>query len=220
MRGLLILQINIIIIIIADCVENNIDSEIVILLDSSDSIGSTMFNKMVLMALNLIRRLPTHVKVGVVRYSNNADIILSLDDSTLLSLENAKYIGGRTSTDVAIHRAISLFSPSNDPCKNIKRFMLIMTDGKSNHLLKSMNAANVAKQQHNVHLYCLAIGKDVHERELRELASKPVTEYIYRIMRFEDDANVNLILSKMQDSFCKCELIVIGLKYCTHWLIN
>lgn len=197
---------------VSDCAAN-IDSELVILLDSSDSIGHVIFNKMIDVAVTLINRLPLHVRVGAVSYSNNVVTISSVVGSHLRSkltsvIEKTKYVGGRTGTDLAIHRAMSLLSlNAEQSCNKVQRSMLIITDGKSNSMLSSVDAAEVAKRRHNVHIYSLPVGKDVDERELNMLVSHPHIDYIHRISNFEDNSDVQSVLSKFVNSFCSGEPI-------------
>lgn len=151
---------------------------------------------------DIINGLPAYIRVGVIRYSNQADIVFNIAGSDqrenlISAIENLEYIGGRTGTDLGIHRAISLFTKGKD----VQRIVLVMTDGKSNDLLSSISAAESAKREYNVQLYCVAIGKDINEKELKMLVSKPSSEYIHEIKNINDD--MHHVITRLHSSIRK-----------------
>lgn len=188
------------------------DTEVVILLDASESIGQATFTKMLRYTQVLLRQLPIHFRVALIRYSTTVDIIsgslIDLSNSgkreNLLSiLEGIEYVGGATATDVGIHQALLLFT-LNEPCeKNGRKVILIMTDGKSNSFRSSVSAAENAKKRDSAHVYSLGVGRDIHEHELSMMASHPSEDYFYKIRNFGSDQDADLVISSLLDSICK-----------------
>ena len=200
--------------ILTDCTVN-IDTELVILLDASDSIGSSIFSKMISQTINLVRGLPGNFEVGVIRFSNTADVISGLVPSSarhdLLVVINAtKFVGGKTGIDIGIHQAISLFTQVNENCKRSRKIILIMSDGKSDDLSKSLNAANYAKRLQNIQIYGLEMGKNIFKQELRLLVSNPYSDYFYELKDACNSKDVDMILSRLNRSLCKGECLGVS----------
>lgn len=204
---------------IVDVAKTDIDHELVILLDASDSIGQTVFMKVVDFTQNFVRQLPFHYKIALIRYSSEIDVISGsllnllepgMRESLLSQIAGLGYIGGTTATDIAINQALLLFS-QHQLCEVKKRkVLLIVTDGNSNNLQESIRAAEHAKRGDCVHIYTLGVGKSIHKRELQAIASHPLHDYFFMITNFDDHENVDLVVSNLLYSIntgkelCKC----------------
>ena len=127
----------------------------------------------------------------------------SLISNLSLMIEGIQFNGGRTGTDLGIERAVFLLK-NNYPCnrKQKKLFMLLMTDGRSNDIQSSIRAAENAKKQHNIHIYCLSVGREINRVELSALVSQPHTDYLYET-NLEDSRDVQSVLSRLVSSICR-----------------
>lgn len=159
---------------------------------------------MINFAVDLVKKLPSQIHIGAVKYSNQAEVISYIVESHLrnnlsLLIEQARHTKGTTSTDLGIYRAASLFSRV-DLNPEHRRIILLVTDGLSDDTQKSMQAARYA-EDHHIHIYGLAVGRRVYENGVRILVSNPSSEYLYRV---ESPSSVHdQLIFSLQESFCK-----------------
>lgn len=111
------------------------DNDLIMVLDSSASIGSHNYNRAKLFASNLFRNITVNdsSRVGFLIYSDSASVIVSLNntfssDEIARSIRDAPYLRGNTSTHVGIDEAVKQFSSFS---RNVTRNMIVITDGES-----------------------------------------------------------------------------------------
>lgn len=176
----------------------------VFVMDASGSIGANNFESMKTYVANVIRGLNENVRVGVVRYSDSADIVLSLtpvtDPESLAStVGGIHYTQGGTNTAAGIRQAQSMFE--QDRCSGIVKTMTILTDGQSNDEQSTIAAANDVRAA-GIQIFASGIGSGPNQNELQSIASSPPSDYLIPIANFSSAAFNNRI-GTQQRSACK-----------------
>ena len=180
------------------------------MMDASGSIGAENFASMKTYVANVIRGLNENVRVGIVRYSSSASIILSLtpvsDPESLAStVESIYYTMGGTNTAAGIALAQSMFE--QDRCTGVIKAISVLTDGQSDNVHSTTRAANNAKAS-DIQLYASGIGSGPDQDELQSIASSPPSDYLIPIANFSSAAFNNRI-GTQQRSACKSKLLII-----------
>lgn len=186
----------------SDSTSNRLD--MVFVMDASGSIGADNFESMKTYVANVIRGLNENVRVGIVRYSSSASIILGLtpvtDPESLAStVEGIYYTTGGTNTAAGIALAQSMFE--QDTCSGVVKTMSVLTDGQSDNVRSTTSAANSAKTS-GIQIYASGIGSGPNQDELQSIASSPPLDYLIPIANFSSAAFNNRI-GTQQRSACK-----------------
>ena len=193
----------------SDSSSNRLD--MVFVMDASGSIGANNFESMKTYVANVTRGLNENVRVGIVRYSSSADIILSLtpvtDSESLAStIESIAYISGGTDTAAGIALAQSMFEQDNNmtSCSEAVKTMTVLTDGQSNNMQSTIAAADNARAA-GIQIYASGIGSGPNQNELQSIASSPLSNYLIPIANFSSAA-FNDRIGTQQRSACKSKL--------------
>ena len=126
-------------IVFVDCGSNPAD--IVFLLDSSVSVGTTNFEKQKNFVADFAGTFdiaPNAVRVGVVTFASVANNEFNLNsfqsrDKTINGINNIGYIFGGTRTDLALkYAAENSFTVASGDRPDVTNILIVITDGKSN----------------------------------------------------------------------------------------
>ncbi|XP_013401500.1 uncharacterized protein LOC106167302, partial [Lingula anatina] len=150
-------------------------ADIVFLFDASGSVGSENFaTGLGFMAsiVNYWQIGPEHIQVGVISFSNNAKVEVSLGqftDNTQLqeAIRNIFYYKGKTYTDLALKLLNQIIQRDGRP--DVPRVGIVITDGKSTNSGATKAAARLV-QQNKVTLFSIGVGGGVDRDELRVIA--------------------------------------------------
>ena len=188
---------------LVECDSNSLD--IVIILDSSGSIGSSNFQLMKTYIVNMLSGFTIgsdDTRVGVIRYSTSASIVIPLGSynsySQLSSAINSiDYNGGSTYTYRALNLLTTAFATARVD-EGIPRVAIVFTDGKSS------NAAVTALAARNVHnagiyVYSFGIGSGISSTELTAIASGQ--NNVFYVSSFSA-SNFQGVLKQLQVSTC------------------
>ena len=156
-------------------------------LDASGSINSSNFEIMKNFVVNVTRSLEStpDSKVGVIRFSGSAEVIIPLAANQNLSdlatqVQAIRYTGGGTATHEALELMITELLAANDSAAPIG---ILLTDGRSNYEgLTLAEAARVHKE--GISMYTFGIG-NTNEEELQAIASAPFYDYSFYISSFD-----------------------------------
>ena len=186
------------------CNSNGLD--IVMILDSSRSIGISNFELMKSYIVNMLSGFTIgsdDTRVGVIRYSTSASIVIPLGSynsySQLSSAINSiEYSGGSTYTYRALNLLTTAFATARVD-EGIPRVAIVFTDGKSS------NAAVTALAARNVHnagiyVYSFGIGSGISSTELTAIASSGQNNVFY-VSSFSA-SNFQGVLKQLQVSAC------------------
>ena len=130
-----------------ECQTRGID--LIFVLDSSGSVGSTNFQNVKNFVSNLVSQLeigPDNTQVGVINFATSVRIEFHLnryqDSSSLLqAIANIPYTGGNTNTGTALTTLLSEFSTVNGvrPLQEgIPRVAIVVTDGQSSSPIQQL----------------------------------------------------------------------------------
>lgn len=154
---------------------------------------------------------PLFTQVGVVQYSDNPVLEIPLgkfhaNGQLIRAMESIEYMGGNTRTGTAIQFATDkLFGLSERGSKGISRIAVVLTDGKSqDEVLKAAEAA----RKKGVILFAIGVGSETEESELRDIANKPVSTYVFSV---KDYKAISKIREVIRQKLCegKCFMIAI-----------
>ena len=155
--------------------------DLVFVLDSSGSIGSTNFRTIrnfVNTFVNTLEIGPTRSQVGVIRYSGSAQVLFNLntysDRTSLMSaVSNIRYTRGGTDTADALYLlAIQGFVGARPLSEGVPRVAIVVTDGMSNNPAETVIAAQALRQNELITTYAVGIG-GANITELNAIATKP-----------------------------------------------
>ena len=186
---------------VSDCEIAGVD--LVFVLDSSSSIGSTNFFKIIEFVSKVVNALkigPTRSQVGIVVYSTNVSIPFNLNTysnktSLLSAIDDISYIGGGTDTAQALRVLVSHgFSGARPPAEGVPQVAMVITDGVSNDRQQTIQEATLLHQT-SITTYAVGIG-GANISELNEIASTKNGE---KLVRFINSFNAEELLTLQED---------------------
>ncbi|XP_041366861.1 cartilage matrix protein-like [Gigantopelta aegis] len=154
----------------------NNDVDIILVVDGSFSITSSVFNDLLKPAVsdfisNVVGS-SNNNHVGVIFYSHEVDqptFSLSGDETKLLQyVNNHAYPNGGTKTYLGIDEAVSMAVTSGR--SQAEKAMIVITDGESDDITKTIAAAVAARRQ-GFTIYAVGVGSNVNSMELEGVAS-------------------------------------------------
>ena len=182
-------------------------------MDASGSVGINNFLTMKTFVANLTKSFQigqdaTHV--GVIIFSSTAHIEVPigsiLDSQSLVNAINSiVYTSGGTRTHRALDLALSVLTNNSRTNEGIPRVVVLLTDGRSNSPLSTINSANKVHDA-NIQVYSFGIGSGVNEAELLAIASDE--SYVYHINSFTA-GSFSSVLRPLQLSACLSKIIVV-----------
>lgn len=182
--------------------------DIIFILDSSGSVGSSNFQLMKNFVHDTVNGFdvgPNSVHVGVISYASSYTFHFYLStysskSSVLSAISNIPYTGGGTNTAGAINAARNIGFTTGKGARplnqGIPRIAIVVTDGKSNSYYATVSAAAA---MHNAGIIGFAIGiagADINE--LNQIASKPL--YVSFIHSFNANLLSNLQVAISQET--------------------
>lgn len=142
-------------------------------------------------------------QVGVVQYSDDPVLEIplgkySFNKDLIKAMESIEYMGGNTRTGTAIKFATDkLFGLSERGPSGVSRIAVVLTDGKSqDEVLKAAEAA----RKKGVILFAIGVGSETEEAELRDIANKPFSTYVFSV---EDYKAISRIIQVIRQKLCE-----------------
>ncbi|KAL4226368.1 hypothetical protein ACF0H5_014351 [Mactra antiquata] len=189
-----------------ECASNIMD--IVVILDSSESVGLDNWRQMELFVEDLINdsNIPD-ARFGLLTYKHNVSLEFHLntyfDKKALMeAVDNLPYVRGSTNTGMAIEVVRKqMFTPRTGDRDRAPNFVVLITDGQSDDPKYTVDQAEFAKAQ-GIHIIALGVGlKDV--KELRAVASPPADDNAISLKNFEElEAVKQRIFNDLAKSVC------------------
>lgn len=180
--------------------------DLVFILDGSWSVEDINFDIVKKWLVNITTNFkigPKFTQVGVVQYSDDPVLEIPLgkySSSTDLikAMQSIEYMGGNTRTGTAIKFATDkLFGLSERGQSGISRTAVVLTDGKSqDEVLKAAEAA----RKKGVILFAIGVGSETEEAELRDIANKPFSTYVFSV---EDYKAISRIIQVIRQKLCE-----------------
>lgn len=172
--------------------------DIAFVLDSSTSVGRTNFGKMLDFVRQLVKEASLDsngVRVGLMTYSTNSEIIIQLNEfqnkeKLLAKIERVPYNYGNTNTADAIRKMrTEMFSKRNGDRDGVKKVAIIITDGVSN--MNNQLVSGEAEKARMDGIQLIAIGISLNSlSELDAIASEPLESNRFVVDDFNKLAEV------------------------------
>ena len=169
-------------------------ADLVFVLDASGSVTSNNFDLMKDFVKNFLSDADIdggNVRVGMIVFSTEADVIFILDEyDTKADIYDAidaiSYREGKTNTALALrYLREEMFAVDNGDRLNVDNIAIVITDGYSTiNKEKTIFEAEIAHSE-GIHIYSIGIGlSDL--RELDGIASKPAAANRFAVENFQD----------------------------------
>uniref|UniRef100_A0A3P8VP08 Collagen alpha-1(XXI) chain n=1 Tax=Cynoglossus semilaevis TaxID=244447 RepID=A0A3P8VP08_CYNSE len=180
--------------------------DLVFILDGSWSVEDVNFEIVKKWLVNITSSFNIGQKftqVGVVQYSDDPVLEIPLGKfastkNLIEAMESIEYMGGNTRTGTAIKFAMDkLFDLSERSPLGISRIAVVLTDGKSqDEVLKAAEAA----RKKGVILFAIGVGSETEEAELRDIANKPSTTYVFSVVDYKA---ISRIIQVIRQKLCE-----------------
>ena len=197
-----------------DCTSDSLD--IVIILDASGSIGSSNFQLMKNYIINMLAAFnisPDKTRVGVIRYSDNASIVIPLGSynnyfSLSSAINSTVYTRGWTYTDQALNLLNAAFATARVD-QGVPRVAIVFTDGQSTNISATVQAA---QRVHNdgIFVYSFGIGSGINSTELTVIASGG-QDNVFNVSSFSA-SDFQGVLKRLQVSTCISKPLINWMK--------
>ena len=145
----------------------------------------------------------THV--GVVTFSENADLQIKLTDTfdkedLFKRIDGLKYAGYRTALDDALRLVnTDVFSLSGGTRQNVPQILIILTDGKCTVCTEDLETAVSPLKENGVTIYTIGVTENINRTELEIISSEPSRNYTFEVESFED---LKGITGSLHEQFC------------------
>ena len=188
----------------SDCGSNPAD--IVFLLDSSGSVGTTNFQKQKDFVAHFAQSFdigPQKVQIGVVTFSSATHNIFNMNkyhDKTSLTnaIHSIPYNSGGTRTDLALkHVATNSFTSAAGDRPGVANILIVMTDGQSNQPTLTRQEANKLHQK-NIKVFAIGIGSGASRTELDVIASD--SHHVFQVTNFNA---LSTLQAELKKTACK-----------------
>ncbi|KAF6731520.1 Collagen alpha-1(XXI) chain [Oryzias melastigma] len=142
-------------------------------------------------------------QVGVVQYSDDPLLEIPLgkystNRDLITAMESIQYMGGNTRTGTAIKFATDkLFGLSERGPQGVSRIAVVLTDGKSQD--EVFKVAEAARNK-GVILFAIGVGSETEESELRNIANKPSSTYVFSV---KDYKAISRIIQVIRQKLCE-----------------
>ncbi|XP_061116173.1 collagen alpha-6(VI) chain-like [Conger conger] len=157
-------------------------ADIVFIVDQSTSKGFQLVRQFISLIVGGLDISSTKVRVGIVLYSDAAKAVIYLNsikekDDILQFIKMLPYQEGSTKTGAALDFTREyMFSKSTGSRKGVQQLAIVITDRKSQD---DVSIASVALRRTGVTVYAIG-GKDADPNELKQIASHPAREYVFK----------------------------------------
>ncbi|GAB1607321.1 cartilage matrix protein-like [Argonauta hians] len=157
-------------------------TDVIFVLDSSDSIIQTDFEKQIDFLVEVVKSpnmmiSSKEAQVGIYTFATGFVMNIALGtyktkQSLVNAIKNIKRLHGSTNTHLALTDVLQNgFSKAKGARSNVHKVVILITDGQSVYTRDTAKAAD-ALHNNNIEVIPIGVGKDVSETELKILASK------------------------------------------------
>ncbi|CAG2185535.1 COL6A [Mytilus edulis] len=181
--------------------------DIVIILDSSTSVGDDNYQKMKNFCKDFLKNADLdsgNIRAGIVSYSTGVHIEFQMNDygtsqDIMDAIDAIPYRYGSTNTADGLKTMRSqMFTAANGDRDGVPNVVLILTDGVSNiNSRRTIPEAEQARSE-GIHIYAVGIGL-TDTRELDAMASEPASENSFNVQSFDELA---VLSDQVFQAFC------------------
>lgn len=170
-------------------------NDLVILLDSSGSIGSSNYENAKIFVNELARAyaVQSTSRIAVFIFSDVVAEVVPLDntfDETTMTttILGATFLGSITNTDLAIDEAVAVFNTDNRVANGIPFNLVVITDGASTNPTATLTAIGSTISL-GIQTFSVGVGNGVDQNELDEIAHNN-SNHVFNAANFDDLLNL------------------------------
>uniref|UniRef100_I3KW07 VWFA domain-containing protein n=1 Tax=Oreochromis niloticus TaxID=8128 RepID=I3KW07_ORENI len=186
--------------------------DIAFLLDGSGSVSISDFQTMTKFVEDLIKSfLSVDAQFSVSQFSSLPRVHFyfkkfSSSGSLKTEIDGITQLGGSTHTAKAIRHVVNnVFTPQRGSRPDVKKVLIVITDGQSNDRYDLGNAAQLAGNQ-NIVRFAIGVGNAFFQpeakKELRTIASSPSDNHVFQVQNFNA---LEIIRQSLQDKIFSIE---------------
>ncbi|XP_041818025.1 integrin alpha-M-like [Chelmon rostratus] len=186
-------------------------ADIAFLLDGSGSVDALDFRTMKNFVKNLVSSfLGKDTQFAIAQFSTGSTIHYYFNTFDLnmwsTQIDRVRQLGGWTYTAAAIQHVVNdVFSPSRGSRSNVKKVLIVITDGQSNDRNQLPEAANLAESK-NIVRFAIGVGNAFTaagaKQELDTIASSPPENHVFQVESFDA---LEIIRQNLQDKIFAIE---------------
>ncbi|KAF1373929.1 hypothetical protein PFLUV_G00244020 [Perca fluviatilis] len=168
-------------------------ADIAFLLDGSGSVASEDFQAMKTFVKKMVGSLlPLDAKFAVVQFSSRTQVHFHFNDffsaSWEAKVDGISQLTGGTKTAAAIKFVVeNIFIPAQGSRSNVKKVLIVITDGESTDPVQLPSAVDLAEKQ-NIVRFAIGVGlafiKEKAKNELNTIASIPKESQVFQVENF------------------------------------
>ena len=169
--------------------------DLVFALDSSGSVKKSGFEQIKEFTKALVDGFEfgdRYTHVGVLTFSEKGEVQIGLSDTfdkqeLFEKINNLKYTGYRTNTNGALDViARDMFSTTGGARQGVSKVLILLTDGKCNLCGKQGVATSASRlKSEGVNIFAIGVTDYINEKELKEIASKPLFDHVLLVKHFD-----------------------------------
>lgn len=192
--------------VLLDLCKQNVD--LVFAIDASGSVKAEGYFRIKEFTKGIIDNFDIGVSkthVGVVTFSENADLQIKLTDTfdkedLYKRIDGLKYAGYRTALDDALRLVnTDVFSLSGGTRQNVPQILVLLTDGKCTVCTEDLQTAVSPLKDSGVTIYTIGVTENINRTELEIIASEPSKNYTFEVESFSD---LKGITNNLHEKFC------------------
>jgi len=184
--------------------------DLVIVLDSSTSVGQQNYDKMLRFCKDFLANADIDsgsVRVGIVIYSTGVQKQFDLNThkskaAVYEAIDEIPYVYGSTNTADGIAAMINMFNSANGDRPDVPNIGIVITDGVSNVNSRRTIPEAVNAKGAGIHVYAIGIGL-TDTREVSAIASPPAADNMFNVQDFDELAGLE---DRIFSSICPGEI--------------
>ncbi|XP_071091672.1 uncharacterized protein [Haliotis cracherodii] len=179
-------------------------ADIVFMLDSSGSVGSSNFNLLLTFVKSIVQDFDVasnKIRIGVEKFSSRPYLEFHLNQysnkqDVLNAVTNIKYVSGGTNTGDALkYLQDNMFNTKNGDRPGVPNIAIIITDGRSNKPDQTKTFAKAARDK-GTQVFSVGVGKGISMAELNEMASDPDSAHVMSVDDFSKLPQIKALFAK------------------------
>ncbi|PWA16688.1 hypothetical protein CCH79_00017460, partial [Gambusia affinis] len=192
-------------------------ADIAFLLDGSGSVANDDFFRMKIFVKNLIRTfLGRDTQFAITQFSGSPTTHYYFNTFSTSNwesqIDNINQLRGGTFTAKAIQNVVDdVFSPQKGSRSNVKRILIVITDGESNDR-QNLPAATQSADRKNILRFAIGVGNaftsPMARQELIAIASQPADNFVFQVGSFDA---LDRVRETLQDKIDSIEVVKVGI---------
>eukprot|EP00347_Sterkiella_histriomuscorum_P003785 403362950 len=180
-------------------------SNLLFVLDGSQSIKAPNFQIQIKFIIDLLQQIQIsqeHYQVGIILFSDDADLISSFSSNKndlIQKLKNMKYPNEHTYTNKALLLSHKTFKQQQFVRNNSKNIQFILTDGQPTDIISEQILNQLRDLK--VITYAVGVGVDIKNETLALISGEHINDYS-RVLQVSDFNKLKSILNTVDSAMC------------------